>query len=169
MSPGNSLTHCSMGVCASTVISSFPLGSRRTFPGDAGPSGITSISRCTPSASVTSKIASIAFMVPAWSIAVPSDRSTNAALGSAGLDLPPRLLFHGDTVSPPLARQAFLWLAGNHDLLGSRRQRGGFHEVEVSRDLVMKVDHGQETGHVEADHQGAVPEWRGVRTGSPCP
>src|SRR5689334_2019599 len=60
---GSSLSHSSSGRAASTVISSLPLPSRRTRPGAAGPSGMTSASRWMPSASVTAKIASISFMV----------------------------------------------------------------------------------------------------------
>src|SRR6185369_9494488 len=65
---GRSLTHSSIGVSASTTISNFPLGSTRTRPGVAGPSGIVSFSRWMPRASVTAKMASISFMVTTSSI-----------------------------------------------------------------------------------------------------
>src|SRR5207253_4284590 len=70
ISAGSSASHSSRGRAASTVISSLRFGSRRTRPGAAGPSGMTSDSRWMPSASVTAKIASISFIVTTSSIAV---------------------------------------------------------------------------------------------------
>src|SRR2546422_5937553 len=121
MSRGSSVTHSSIGRAASTVISSFPLGSRRTRPGAAGPSGITSASRWMPRASVTAKIASISFIVTTSSI--------DAHLGGALLDLPPRLVVDRDTAAAPLARRALFRLARDEDLLRPARQRRRAHEA----------------------------------------
>src|SRR5688572_21158795 len=122
MSAGRPFTHSSMGVRASTVISSFPLGSLRTLPGVTGPSGITRLSRCTPSASVISKIASISFIV--------TTSSMNARLPGARTDLLPRGVLDGYAVRPALARHALFGLAGNEDLLGAGRERRRAHEAQ---------------------------------------
>src|SRR5438093_2633324 len=88
ISAGSSWSHSPMGRAASTVISSLPFGRRRTRPGAAGPSGMTSDSRWMPRASVTPKIASISFIV--------TTSSTDADLARARGDLPPRLVLDGD-------------------------------------------------------------------------
>src|SRR5207249_4245397 len=69
MRAGSSVSHSASGRSASTTISIFPLGSRRTRPGRPGASGITRASREMPSASVTAKISWISRKVTAWSTA----------------------------------------------------------------------------------------------------
>src|ERR1700741_3317270 len=122
MSRGSSVSHSSIGRAASTVISSLPLGRRRTRPGAAGPRGITSCSRWMPSASVTAKIASISFIVTTSSI--------DADLGGARVDLTPRLVVDGHAAGAALARDTLLGLTGNQDLLGPSRQRRRPDEAE---------------------------------------
>src|SRR6185436_13955110 len=131
MRPGSSFSHSSMGRLASTTISSLPLGSRRTRPGVAGPSGITSDSRWMPRPSVTAKIALISFM--------PTASSTNADLLGGLLDLLPRRVLDRHATSAPLALHPGLGLAGDQDLLGARGQRGGAHPVQQTRDLGVEL------------------------------
>src|SRR5687768_4683265 len=148
MSAGSPFTHSSMGVSASTVISSLPLGSLRTLPGVAGPSGITRLSRCTPSASVISKIASISFIVTTSSI--------DARPPGARADLLPRRVLDGNAVRPALACHALLGLARNEDLLGAGGERRRAHEAQKVGHLRVKVRQGQEALRVDADHQSPV-------------
>src|SRR5262245_10133931 len=148
MSRGSSVSHSSSGRAASTVISSLPLGRRRTRPGSAGPSGITSCSRWMPSASVTAKIASISFIVTTSSI--------DADLGGAGLDLPPRLVVDGYAAGAALARDALLGLARDQDLLGAAGQRRRPYEAEERGDLRVEIAGRQEAAGIDADHQDAV-------------
>src|SRR5438874_11210780 len=146
-----------MGRAASTVTSSLPLGSRRTLPGVAGPSGITSISRWTPSASVTAKIASISFIV--------TTSSMHARLGGAFADLAPGLVVDRDAVGAPLALRARLRLAGDEDLLraGGRRRRA--HPAEQRRHLGVELRRRQEARGIEAHDQRAVAEHRRLVAG----
>src|SRR5438552_8605232 len=140
-----------MGRAASTVTSSLPLGSRRTLPGVAGPSGITSISRWTPSASVTAKIASISFIV--------TTSSMHARLGGAFPDLAPGLVVDRDAVGAPLALRARLRLAGDEDLrAGGRRRRA--HPAEQRRHLRVELRRREEARGIEAHDERAVAEHR---------
>src|SRR2546421_3252733 len=150
-----------MGRAASTVISSLPLGRRRTLPGVAGPSGITSISRCTPSASVTAKIASISFMV--------TTSSMHARLGGAFPDLAPGLVVDRDAVGAPLALRARLRLAGDEDLLraGGRRRRA--HPAEQRRHLRVELRRREEARGIEAHDERAVAEHRRLVAGGAGP
>src|SRR5262249_13816229 len=159
MSRGSSLSHSSVGRAASTVISSLPLGRRRTRPGAAGPSGITSCSRWMPSASVTPKIASISFMVTTSSI--------DADLGGAGLDLPPRLVIDGHAAGAALTRDALLGLARDQDLLGAAGQRRRPHEAEERVDLRVEIAGRQEAAGIETDHQDAIAHRALVRACGP--
>src|SRR2546430_4461821 len=130
------------------MISSLPLGKRRTRPGVAVPSGITSASRWTPSASVTSKIASISFIVTTSSIDADLDRAL--------LDLPPRLVVDRDAAVAALARRARLGLARDQDLLGAGGQRRRAHEAEEGADLRVEVGGGEKPSRIDAEHEDAV-------------
>src|SRR5438128_243017 len=149
MSRGSSVSHSSIGRAASTVISSLPLGRRRTRPGAAGPSGITSCSRWMPRASVTVKIASISFIVTTSSI--------DTDLGRARRDLPPRLVVDRDPTGAPIARGALLGLARGQDFLGTAGQRRPAPETEKRGDPRGKVAWRQEAPGVDAHHPGALP------------
>src|SRR5262249_55204890 len=131
MSRGSSVSHSSIGRAASTVISSLPLGRRRTRPGAAGPSGITRCSRWMPSESVMAKIASISFIV--------TTSSTDAYLGGTCLDLPPRFVLDRHAAGCALARDALLRLTRNQDLLRAAGERRRSHEAEERRDLTVKL------------------------------
>src|SRR5262245_29775733 len=156
MSRGSSASQSSIGRSASTVISSLPLGIRRTRPGAAGPSGITSCSRWMPRASVTAKIASISFIVTTSSI--------DADLGGARPDLPPRLVVDRHAAGPALARRALLRLAGDQDFLGAAGQRRRPHEAEERPDLSVEIARRQESARIDAQHQNAVADGPLVRT-----
>src|SRR5438309_924741 len=150
MSAGSSASHASMGRAASTVISSLPFGSRRTRPGAAGPSGMTSDSRWIPSAAVTAESASISFIV--------TTSSMKADLGRAGGDLPPRLLLDGNALDAARALGAPLRLAGHEDLGGAGRGRGAADPPEQRGHLRVEFGRRQEARGIEGDDERAVRE-----------
>src|SRR5262245_23377451 len=112
-----------------------------------------------PSASVTTKIASISFMV--------TTSSTDAHLLGAPLDLPPRLVLDRHAGGAALALHARLRLAGDEDLLGTGGERGRSDPVEQGGDLGVEVRQGQEARGVETHDQRPIAEHRGLATGRP--
>src|SRR5262249_12492985 len=89
---GKPLSHSSIGVSASTMISSLPFRSLRTRPLPV-PSGITTLSRWIPIASMTAKILVISAMPTASSI---SPRPSRDVVRSGGLtDVGRRALCRG--------------------------------------------------------------------------
>src|SRR2546428_5628361 len=139
-----------MGRAASTVISSLPFGRRRTRPGAAGPSGMTSDSRWMPRASVTAKIASISFIV--------TTSSTDADLARARGDLPPRLILDGDAFGAARALGARLRLAGHQDLGGPGGGRGAADQREQRRHLSAEPGPRHDARGLQRDDAAAVRE-----------
>src|SRR2546422_9263465 len=136
-----------MGRAASTVISSLPFGRRRTRPGAAGPSGMTSDSRGMPRASVTPKIASISFIV--------TTSSTDADLAPARGDLPPRLVPDARAFGAARALGARLRLARHQDLGGARGGRGAADPREQRRHPSLGLGRRQEARGGERGGEGA--------------
>src|SRR2546425_11622490 len=101
-----------------------------------------------PRGSVTSKIASISFIVTTSSI--------DAHLDGALPDLPPGLVVDGNAAGAPLARRARLGLARDQDLLGTGGQRCRAHEAEEGTDLRVEIRGRQKPSGIDAQHQDAV-------------
>src|SRR5262245_32757097 len=110
-----------------------------------------------PSASVTTKIASISFIV--------TTSSMDTRLFGAPLDLSPRLVLDRHAGDAALALHARLRLTGDEDLLGTGGERSRADPVEQGGDLGVEVRQRQEARGVETHDQGPVAEHGRLATG----